>query len=188
MVQDLKTTGNSNKGDKTIDLTALGKAKNTSIGGGEKPAIIKPIPAVVKGIEIKMEEDKYEHNKDDPNVIYHPGYLIVTTEFEHPETGERVTSKDFFRGLRFYLALDETLSPMRDETGEEVISRYWIGDRSGLGQILKVVREHDSDINDYVDFFAYLQPGLEVMIKSQFNTNPNTNQQTIKQQIVGIRE
>ena len=56
MVQDLKTTGNSNKGDKTIDLTALGKAKNTSIGGGEKPAIIKPIPAVVKVLKSKWKK------------------------------------------------------------------------------------------------------------------------------------
>lgn len=187
MVQDLKTTSNNKQGDRTIDLSALGKAKNTSIGGGEKPAILKPIPAVVKNVEIKME-DTYEHNKDDVNAVYHPGYIIVTTEFEHPETGELTTSKDFFRGLRFYVALDDTLSPIRDETGDEVISRFWIGDRSGLGQILKVVREHDSSINDYVDFFAYLTPGLKVKIASQFNTNPNTNKQTIKQQIVEIRE
>lgn len=186
MVKDLKTANDSkNTGDKTISLGALGKAKNTGFGSKEKVPLLEPTLAKIKSIEIKME-DKYEHNRDAPEKIYHPGYVIFETEFEDPKTNEMVTSKDFFRGLRFYIALDDEQSPLKDEAGDEVIERLWIGDSSGLGKVRKVVTTHDSSINDYVKFFEFFEPGLEVKIKSFFNTNPTTGEQVIKQQIVEI--
>ena len=190
MVKELKTAANNKQSDKTLDLTALGKVKNTNIGAAEKPPLLEPTNATIKSIEIKMEEDKYEHNKDDDSKVYCPGYVIFETEFEHPQTGETITSKDYFRGLRFYIALDDERSPIRDENGELVISRLWIGNQSGLGKILEVVRKHGQSsgepINSYLDFFQFFKPGTKVQLKSQFNTNPRTGESTVKQQIVGI--
>ena len=190
MVKELKTATGNNKQDRTLDLSALGKVKNTNIGAAEKPPLLEPTNAIIKSVEIKMEDDKYEHNKDDDSKMYCPGYVIFETEFEHPQTKETITSKDYFRGLRFYIALDDERSPIRDEAGELVISRLWIGNQSGLGKILEVVRKYGQSngepINSYLDFFQFFTPGREVLLKSQFNTNPRTGEQTVKQQIVGI--
>ena len=192
MVKELKTASNNKQSDRTLDLSALGKVKNTNIGAAEKPPLLEPTDAIVKGIEIKMEEDKYEHNKDDDSKIYHSGYVVFETEFENPQTHEIITSKDYFRGLRFYLALDETQAPLRDENGDEVIDRMWIGDQSGLGKILGIVRKHcqvnGNPINSYLDFFQFFTPGTKVQLKSQFNTNPRTGELTVKQQLVAILE
>lgn len=189
MVKELKTAdSNKNTGAKTFDLSALGKVKNTGFGAKEKVPLLEPTLATIKSVEIKMEDDKYEHNRDAQDKVYHPGYVIFETEFEDPKTGEMVTSKDFFRGLRFYLVLDSDLNPVLDSTGDEIIERLWIGDQSGLGKIRKIVTAHDSSINDYAQFFQFLAPGLKVKIKSFFNTNPTTGEQVIKQQIVEIVE
>lgn len=187
MVKDLKTANDSKKGDKTLDLKALGKAKNTKIKGEGKPPLLNPVNAVVKSVEVKIESDKYEHNRDDERAIYHPGYVIITTEFEHPESKEMVTSKDFFRGFRAYIEVDETLAPVLDEDGDEIITRYYAGtDRSGLRKIVNLVLESNSEINDYGELFYGYMPGLQVQIQSEFNTNPQTGEQTIKQKIIKI--
>ena len=189
MVQELKTASKESKGDRTLDLSALGKVKNTRIGAAEKPPLLEPTDATIKSVEIKIE-DKFESNQDDPTKLYHPGYVIFETEYMNPKTKEMMSSKDYFRGLRVYVALDENLSPVRDENGDDVIDRFWIGDRSGLGKILGTVRKYcqgkGTPLNDYVEFFQFFKPGMKVKIKSQFNTNPQTDQQTIKQQIVDI--
>lgn len=187
MVKELKTAdGNKNTGAKTFDLSALGKVKNTGFGAKEKVPLLEPTLATIKSVEIKMEDDKYEHNRDAQDKVYHPGYVIFEVEHEDPKTGEMVTSRDFFRGLRFYLVLDSDLTPVLDSQGEEIIERLWIGDKSGLGKVRSVVTAYDSSINDYAQFFQFFEPGLQVKIKSVFNTNPTTGEQTIKQQIVEI--
>ena len=187
MVKDLKTTSDSKQGDKTLDFKALGKAKNTKIKGDGKPPLLQPTNAIVKNVEVKIEADKYEHNRDDESAIYHPGYVIITTEFAHPETKEIVTSKDFFRGFRAYLEVDEIGTPAIDDDGDEIISRYYAGtDRSALRKIVNLMLDSNSDINDYGELFYDYMPGLKVQIQSDFNTNPQTGAQTVKQRIVKV--
>lgn len=188
MVQELKrANGNEQQQDKTLDFKAMGKAVNTQIKAAPKPALIHPIEAIVKSAEVKIEADKYEHNQNDESAIYHPGYVIIETEFAHPETGEKVTSKDYFRGFRAYLELDESLTPCVDEDGDEIISRYYAGtDRSRLRKVVNTLLASNRDINDYGELFYQYLPGLKVKIQSEFNTNPQTDEQTIKQYIVEV--
>ena len=185
MVQELKTTNNANRGSKSIDLSALGEVGNAKIGGEikEKPKIMSPIEATVKDFEIKMR-DEYEHNKDDPTKMYHPAYITITTEFINPETNELETSKDSFGGFRFYVKLDGTLTPIKNELGDDVIERIWVGDRSQSGALLKLVQEYDKSVLTYSDFFNFFKDGLRVEIQSIFSSFGG--KQTHKQGIVRI--
>lgn len=184
MVQELKRANESENGENTVDLRSLRKASNAKIRE-IKPALTKPTDAVVKDVEIKVEMDKYEHNQNDETAIYHPGVVIVTTEFKDPESGETVTSKDYFRGFRAYIALDNELSPVIED-GQEVILRYYPGtEQSGLRQFTNVVVDYAGDeINDWLDLYYDFMPGLKVKLQSEFNTfNGKTS---IKQKIVRV--
>lgn len=183
MVQELKTTNQANNGRRSIDLSALGEAATASIVSEtkEKPKLLDPVLAKIKGTDIVMT-DRLEHNKDDETKIYYAGYFTVETEFEHE--GETVTSKDSFGGLRFYVKMDETRSPMSNADGSPIIERLWIGDRSQLGKLLKLVQDHDDSVVSYSDFLGYFKEGMSVMIQTLFTTYQG--QQKWKQQIVEI--
>lgn len=184
MVQELKRANDNETGENTVDLRSLKRASNTKIRE-IKPALTKPVDAVVKDVEIKIEMDKYEHNQNDETAVYHPGVVIVTTEFDDPESGETITSKDYFRGFRAYIALDETLSPILED-GQEVITRYFPGtNQSGLRQFTDVIVDYAGDeVNDWLDLYYDFMPGLKVKIQSEFNTfNGKTS---IKQKIVRV--
>lgn len=189
MVQELKRAQGNDKEqeEKTLDFKSMGKAQNSKIKADPKPALVEPIEAVVKSAEVKIEANKYEHNQNDETAIYHPGYVIIETEFKHPKTGELTTSKDYFRGFRAYLALDNELSPLRDADGDEIISRYYAGtDTSRLRKVVNTLLASNKDINDYGELFYQYLPGLKVMIQSEFNTNPKTGENTIKQYITEV--
>ena len=186
MVQELKRANgrDTEQNEKTLDFKSMSKAVNGKIKADPKPALVEPIEAIVKSAEVKIETDKYERNLNDETAIYHPGYVVIETEFEHPKTGELTTSKDYFRGFRAYLALDETLTPRLDEDGDEIISRYYAGtDKSRLRKIVNTLLASNKEINDYGELFYQYLPGLKVMIQSEFNTNPQTGENTVKQYI-----
>ena len=196
MATELKRSNDSSEETQSISLkdTRL-KAKESQIKI-IKPALTKETDAVVKDVDIKLEMDKYEHNRGDESSKYHPGSVIVTTEFEHPETHEMVESKDFFSGFRAYLELDEDLNPIIDpETGLERIYRYLPGttgkNKGGLRRFIEAVQadmteEQEEEYNDWLSLLLDFLPGQKVKIKSEFNTfNGKT---TIKQAIVGLRK
>lgn len=195
MVKELKRANDNNDENESISLKDMRlKAKESQIKI-IKPALTKETDAIVKDVDIKLEMDKYEHNRGDESAVYHPGAVIVTTEFEHPETHEMVESKDFFSGFRAYLELDEELSPIIDkETGMEKIYRYLPGttgqNKGGLRRFIEAVQsdmteDEEEEYNDWLSFLLDFLPGQKVKIKSEFNTyNGKT---TIKQAIVGLR-
>lgn len=196
MVQELKRANDTQDENQSISLKATRlKAKESQIKV-IKPALVKETDAVVKDVDIRLEMDKYETNVGDDSSKYHPGSVIVTTEFEHPETGEMVESKDFFSGFRAYLELDEDLNPIVDpETGMEKIYRYLPGttgkNKGGLRRFIEAVQadmteEQEEEYNDWLSLLLDFLPGQKVKIKSEFNTfNGKT---TIKQAIVGLRK
>ena len=185
MVEKLRTTKEANNGRTTINLEALGAAGTANIVGEkkEKPKLLEPVEARVINTDIVMT-DQIGTNRDDENKKYFRGYITYTTEFIDPATGEKVTSKDSFGTLRFYLKLDETKAPMRNPDGSPVIERLWIGDKSGLGKLLKLVQEHDQNVVTYNDFLGYFKEGTKVKIQTLF-TNFN-GEQKWKQEIVEI--
>lgn len=185
MVQELKTTNEANNGKKSIDLSALGEAGTANIVGEvkEKPKLLEPVLATIKNTDVVMT-DRLQTNKNDETKVYFQGYLTITTEFIDPNTKETFTSKDSFGGLRFYVQLDETRSPMRNENGDPIISRLWIGDNSGLGKLLKLVQEHDESVVTFNDFLTYFKPGDKVKVCTLFTTYQG--QQHWKEEIVEI--
>ena len=185
MVQELKTTKEANNGRTTINLEALGAAGTANIVGDkkEKPKLLEPVEATVINTDIVIT-DQIGTNRDDEDKKFFRGYVTYETEFVDPATGEKVTSKDSFGTLRFYLKLDETKSPMRNPDGSPVIERLWIGDKSGLGKLLKLVQEHDKNVVTYNDFLGYFKEGTKVKIQTLF-TNFN-GEQKWKQEIVEI--
>lgn len=187
MVQELKKANDNEQKERTLDFKAMGKAKSSKIKADPKPALVRPVEAIVKSAEVKIEADKYEHNQADETAIYHPGYVVIETEFINPETNEKVTSKDYFRGFRAYLEVNDGGQVQLDEDGDEIISRYYAGtDRSRLRKVVNTLLASNKDINDYGELFYQYLPGLKVMIQSEFNTNPQTDEQTIKQYIVEV--
>ena len=195
MVQDLKRANDTNDENESISLKDMRlKAKESQIKI-IKPALTKETDAIVKDVDIKLDMDKYEHNRNDESAVYHPGSVIVTTEFEHPETGETVISKDFFSGFRAYLELDETLSPIIDpDTGMERIYRYLPGttgaNKGGLRRFIEAVQndmteDEEEQYNDWLSFLLDFLPGQNVKIKSEFNTYQGKT--SIKQTIVGLK-
>ena len=194
MVQELKRANDTNDENESISLKDMRlKAKESQIKI-IKPALTKETDAIVKDVDIKLDMDKYEHNRNDESAVYHPGSVIVTTEFEHPETGATVISKDFFSGFRAYLELDETLSPIIDpDTGMERIYRYLPGttgaNKGGLRRFIEAVQndmteDEEEQYNDWLSFLLDFLPGQKVKIKSSFNTYQGKT--SIKQMIVGL--
>jgi len=185
MVQELKTTNQANNGRKSIDLSALGEAATASIVSEvkEKPKLLDPVLATIKSTDIVMT-DQISHNRDDENKVFYRGYVTYETEFIDPKTEEKVTSKDSFGTLRFYVKMDDTLSPMSNPDGSPIIERLWIGDKSGLGKLLKLVQKHDKNVVTYQDFLGYFKEGDKVMIKTLFTTYQG--EQKYKQEIVEI--
>jgi len=190
-LNELKRANDNEDGNNTISLKEQRiKAVESQIKE-IKPLLRSPTNAVVKDVDIRIEMDKYEANQNDATAKFHPGSVIVTTEFKHPETGELVTSKDWFGGMRAYLALDDELSPII-ENGQEVIQRYFPGTgKSGLRRFVNVILDDMSDdqieqYNDWLDFFFDYMPGLKVKIQSEVNTYEG--EQKIKQIIVKVRD
>ena len=184
MVQELKTTNQANKGKRSIDLSALGEAATANIvEKKEKPKLLEPVVATIKSTDIVMT-DQISHNKDDETKVFYRGYVTYETEFVDPQTEQTVTSKDSFGTLRFYVKMDDTLSPMSNADGSPIIERLWIGDKSGLGKLLKLVQQHDKDVVTYQDFLGYFKEGDKVMIKTLFTTYQG--EQKYKQEIVKI--
>ena len=185
MVQELKTTNQANNGKKSIDLSALGEAATASIVSEvkEKPKLLNPVPATIKSTDIVMT-DQVSHNRDDETKVFYRGYVTYETEFIDPNTQEKVTSKDSFGTLRFYIKMDDTQAPMTNPDGSPIIERLWIGDKSGLGKLLKLVQKHDESVVTYQDFLGYFKEGDKVMIQTLFTTYQG--EQKYKQEIVEI--
>lgn len=185
MVQELKTTNDANNGRTSINLDALGAAGTANIVGEkkEKPKLLEPVEARVLSTDIVMT-DQIGTNRDDEDKKYFRGYVTYETEFIDPATEEKVTSKDSFGTLRFYLKMDETKSPMRNPDGSPVIERLWIGDKSGLGKLLKLVQKHDKNVVTYNDFLGYFKEGTRVKIQTLFTTYQG--EQKYKQEIIEI--
>ena len=192
MVQELKRANDNNGDNQQVSLKELNKKAKDSQIKVIKPALTKPTDAKVVDVDIRVDMEDYKTNANDDTALYHPGSVIVTTEFFHPETGEAITSKDWFGGFRAYLQLDDTLSPIVDDNGVEEIQRYYPGtNKSGLRRFVNAVwndmtEEEQEAHNDWIDFFFNYLPGKEVKIKSEFNTYEG--QTTIKQAIVGLKK
>lgn len=194
MVKELKRANDNNDENESISLKDMRLKAQESQIKIIKPALTKETDALVKDVDIKLEMDKYEHNRNDETAMYHPGAVIVTTEFTHPETGETVISKDFFSGFRAYLLLDETNTPRLDpETGMEMIHRYLPGttgaNKGGLRRFIEAVQndmtdEEQEEYNDWLSFLLDFLPGQRVRLKSEFNTYQGKT--SIKQVIVGL--
>lgn len=190
-LNELKKANDNEEGNNTISLKEQRIKATESQIKEIKPLLMSPVNAVVKDVDIRINMDEYEHNQNDITAKYHPGSVIVTTEFKHPETGDIVVSKDWFGGFRAYLALDDELSPIV-ENGVEKIQRYFPGtNKSGLRRFVNVIlddmsQEQLEKYNDWLDFFLDYLPGLKVKIQSEVNTFDG--KQVIKQIIVKVRD
>ena len=188
---ELKKANDNEEGNSTVSLKEQRMKAAESQIKEIKPRLDEPVNAVIKDVDIRLDMDKYEHNQGDAEAIYHPGSVIVTTEFEHPDTGETVTSKDWFGGFRAYIALDETKAPLKIN-GVEQIQRYFPGtNKSGLRRFVNVILDDMTDkqiekYNDWLDFFLDYMPGLKVKIQSEINTFEG--KQIVKQCIVKVRD
>lgn len=190
-LKELKKANDNEDGNKTISL----KEQRIRAIEGQikeiKPLLQSPVNAVIKDVDIRIDMDTYDRNQNDETALYHPGSVIVTTEFKHPTTGKTVTSKDWFGGLRAYLALDDEKSPII-ENGMEKIQRYFPGtNKSGLRRFVNVIlddmtNEQVEEYNDWLDFFLDYLPGLKVKVQSEVNTVEG--KQYIKQIIVKVRD
>lgn len=190
-LKELKKANDNEDGNKTISL----KEQRIRASEGQikeiKPLLQSPVNAVIKDVDIRIDMDTYDRNQNDETALYHPGSVIVTTEFEHPTTGKTVTSKDWFGGFRAYLALDDEKSPII-ENGMEKIQRYFPGtNKSGLRRFVNVIlddmtNEQVEEYNDWLDFFLDYLPGLKVKVQSEVNTVEG--KQYIKQIIVKVRD
>lgn len=190
-LKELKRANDNEEGNKTISL----KEQRIRATEGQikeiKPLLQSPVNAVIKDVDIRIDMDTYDRNQNDETAIYHPGSVIVTTEFEHPTTGKTITSKDWFGGFRAYLALDNEMAPIV-ENGIEKIQRYFPGtNKSGLRRFVNVIlddmtNEQIEEYNDWIDFFLDYMPGLKVKIQSEVNTVEG--KQYIKQIIVKVRD
>ena len=190
-VNELKRANDNEEGNKTISLKEQRIRATESQIKEIKPLLQSPVNAVIKDVDIRIDMDTYDRNQNDETAIYHPGSVIVTTEFEHPTTKETVTSKDWFGGFRAYLALDDEGSPIV-ENGIEKIQRYFPGtNKSGLRRFVNVILDDMTNdqiekYNDWIDFFLDYMPGLKVKVQSEVNTVEG--KQYIKQIIVKVRD
>lgn len=190
-INELKRANDNEEGNKTISL----KEQRIRATEGQikeiKPLLQSPVNAVIKDVDIRIDMDTYDRNQNDETAIYHPGSVIVTTEFEHPTTKKTITSKDWFGGFRAYLALDDEGSPIV-ENGIEKIQRYFPGtNKSGLRRFVNVILDDMTNdqiekYNDWIDFFLDYMPGLKVKVQSEVNTVEG--KQYIKQIIVKVRD
>lgn len=190
-VKELKRADDNEEGNKTISL----KEQRIRATEGQikeiKPLLQSPVNAVIKDVDIRIDMETYDRNQNDDTAIYHPGSVIVTTEFENPNTGKLITSKDWFGGFRAYLALDDEMNPVI-ENGIEKIQRYFPGtNKSGLRRFVNVIlddmtNEQIEEYNDWIDFFLDYMPGLKVKVQSEVNTVEG--KQYIKQIIVKVRD
>lgn len=181
MVNDLKR--NNSGSSISLDLSALGEAGEQSIGveTEDKPVIMNPISATIVGVDLKINTNQIQTNKDDESKKFYRAIFTVETKFIHPETKEEVTSKDNYSGLRFYPKVNEDGSFAMDANGQPVLDHFWSGETSYFGRLLALVQDVDDKVLTYGQFFAFFTPGKQVTIKTEF---PQYNGQTSKKQVI----
>lgn len=181
MVNDLKR--NNSGSSISLDLSALGDAGNQSIGPEteDKPVIMNPISATIVGMDLRLNTNQIQTNKDDESKKFYRTILTIETKFTHPETNEEVTSKDNYSGLRFYPKTDENGAFLTNTNGDPVLDHFWIGETSACGKLLALVQSVDEKVITYQDFFAFFTPGKMVTIKTEF---PQYNGKTSKKQVI----
>lgn len=181
MVEGLKKNNSGNS--ISLDLSALGDAANQSIGAEaeDKPVIINPISATIVSVDLRLNTNQIQTNKDDESKKFYRAIFTVETKFSHPETNEEIISKDNYSGLRFYPQTNEDGSFVVDANGQPVLDRFWSGDTSAFGKLLALVQQVDENVLTYTDFFAFFKPGQMVTIKTEF---PQYNGKTSKKQVI----
>lgn len=183
MVNELKTSNNNNA-NRSLDLSALGETATQSITVDEKPVLAGPTRGEIINVELTINENTLKSNKNDPESKFYPCLLRVRTKFINPDTNEEYVSNDNYSGLRFYPKTDESGEPMVDSAGNPVLDRFWSGDTSFFGKLLKLVQEYDKSVVTYADFFSFMnQTPKECMIATEYANNPSNGTQVTKEVI-----
>lgn len=95
--------------------------------------------------EVKVKRSKRSMTTKNGDSVYYP--LIVTI---CATTDDGQTTYDNYGGLR--------------ETAEGIL---WCGDGSALGKLLKLCKNEKEGLDNFGEFFKYLQSGLRVKIRTQ---------------------
>lgn len=190
MPNNLIQTNNNQNNAVDIDLSALGADKlsqKISAEPDEKPVLDVPVEAVVTGVKLQRDAE-LKFNQNDASKKFYKVRVYVQTEFEHPETGEKVESSDAYGGLRFYPVLDDAGNPVLGPTGEPQLDRFWSNSATSqfasyFSKLLAHAQEFDANIKSYQDFFTFLQNKPKCMLLTEFTRFGNSPQQTTKEVI-----
>lgn len=182
MAEDFLKKNNSGNSI-SLDLSALGEAGQQSIGpeAEDKPVLTNPISATIVGVDLRLNTNQLNNNKDDETKKFYRAILTIETKFNHPETKEEVISKDNYSGLRYYPQIAEDGSIIKDDNGQPILDHFWVGDNSYCGKLLALVQSVDDKVLTYTDFFAFFTPGKMVTIKTEF---PQFNGKVSKKQVI----
>lgn len=183
MVNELKTSNNNNA-NRSLDLSALGETATQSIAADEKPILAGPTKGEIINVDLTINDNTLKSNKNDPDSKFYPCLLRVKTKFINPDNNEEYISNDNYSGLRFYPQLDQAGEVMVDQAGNPVLDRFWSGDASFFGKLLKLVQEHDKSVVTYADFFSFMNnTPRECMIATEYANNPSNGTQVTKEVI-----
>lgn len=190
---NLNIQSNNQNAAVDLDLSALGSDKlkqNFNAEPQEKPILDKPVEGVVTGFKLQRDAE-LKFNQNDASKKFYKVRMYVQTEFNHPETGEKVESSDAYGGLRFYPVLDEVGNPVLGPNGEPVFDRFWHNspDSDYASYFAKLVQraEDASDIKSYDDFFAFLNSKPKCVLLTEttrFGNSPNTTTKQVIQSFI----
>ena len=98
---------------------------------------------------------------------------MVSTEFEDPETGDKVVSRDGFGGLRFYPGFDESGNVKLKENGEPVLDHFWFNSpsskkASGFSKLFGRAQDFDSTILSASKLFKFLNSNPNCMLLTEY--------------------
>lgn len=159
-----------------IDVDSLGEAADQNIMASssdqEKVILEEPVKGRVIGMELILN-NQLRVNDTDINKKYYSVRLMVSTEFEDPETGDKVVSRDGFGGLRFYPSFDESGNVKLKENGEPVLDHFWFNSpsskkASGFSKLFGRAQDFDSTILSASKLFKFLNSNPNCMLLTEY--------------------
>lgn len=159
-----------------IDVESLGEAADQNIMASssdqEKVILEEPVKGRVIGMELILN-NQLRVNDTDINKKYYSVRLMVSTEFEDPETGDKVVSRDGFGGLRFYPSFDESGNVKLKENGEPVLDHFWFNSpsskkASGFSKLFGRAQDFDSTILSASKLFKFLNSNPHCMLLTEY--------------------
>lgn len=168
MVQKLKMDNNKSV---NLNLDALGEAATHSVGAEktETPELLEPTLATVTGITLRVNPELHA-NREDATKQYQKVNLAMSMRFIHPETGDEVTDKCNYGGIRAYPMMQDG-QIITDENGAPIIERFWIGSAdskqaSFAAKLLGLAKEFNPEIATYGDFFNFLRSQPKAYVRT----------------------